>query len=361
MTTAERLLRADLRDFRGYVSARSTRQEGSVWLNANESALPSLADPDGTSQRYPEPQPAELLKRLAAHYQVEPTQLLAGRGSDEGIDLLVRTFCEPGDGCVLIAPPTFGMYAVSAKLHGAQVIEVPLLDTPRGFIHDLDALATHTLEAKASLVFLCNPGNPTGATLDPGAISQLARRLAGRSLLVIDEAYGEYGDVASASRLLGAHDNIVVLRTLSKAHALAGARIGCVMAQASVIALLRRVQAPYPLAAPCIGMLLKALQPTALSELVDRIAVVRKERKILHKRLSGLDGVRCAYPSSGNFLLVRFDDAAAILARLLQAGIVVRDMRAYEGLDDALRISIGTPTENAAVVAVIEGNARVSA
>lgn len=361
MSTASTLLRDDLRGFSGYSSARSTVQQGTVWLNANESAQRNPADADGRCQRYPEPQPAELVARLADHYHVAAEQVLVGRGSDEGIDLLVRTFCAPGHGRVVIAPPTFGMYAVSARLHGASVIEVPLNDAASGFEHDLDAIAAAAIEARAALVFLCNPGNPTGSLLSLDALSTLADQLAGRALLVVDEAYGEYADVASATCLLATHDNIVVLRTLSKAHALAAARIGCVIAQPEVIAMLRRVQAPYPVPAPCIEVALDALQADATQVLASRVVEVRRERERMRSELSRMPGVRCVYPSAGNFLLVRLEDATAVQARLSAAGIVVRDMRSAPGLQDALRISIGTPVENAAVTAAIASMSKVAA
>ncbi len=361
MSTASNLLRNDLRDFSGYASARSVVQQGNVWLNANESAQCNPADETGLCQRYPEPQPAALVARLADYYEVAVEQLLVGRGSDEGIDLLVRTFCKPGQGRVVIAPPTFGMYAVSARLHGASVIEVPLRDAAAGFVHDMDEIATAAIQAQATLVFLCNPGNPTGSILSLDALSTLAGRLAGRVLLVVDEAYGEYADVASAASLLATHDNIVVLRTLSKAHALAAARIGCVIAQAELIAMLRRAQAPYPVPAPCIGVALDALQVDATRVIASRVGQARTQREWLRGRLSRTPGVRCVYHSAGNFLLVRFDDAAAVQARLIAAGIVVRDMRSVPGLQDALRISIGTPAENAAVMAAIESSAKVTA
>lgn len=361
MTTSTSVLRSDLRDFNGYSSARSIKQVGTVWLNANESAQPNPVDSAGLCQRYPEPQPSALVRRLAEYYDVAPEQLLVGRGSDEGIDLLVRTFCMPAEGCVLIAPPTFGMYAVSARLHGARVVDVPLRDTPNGFLHDLEGIVSRALSAGASLVFLCNPGNPTGSMLRLDELSRVAEALAGRALLVIDEAYGEYDEAASAATLIDNHDNVVVLRTLSKAHALAAARIGSVLARADVIEMLRRVQAPYPLPAPCVAIASDALKPEAIRQLQTRIDDVRSERDRLRTRLSALASVRYVYPSKGNFLLARFHDAEAVQTRLSEAGIVVRDMRQLPQLGDALRISIGSSAENTAVIDAIESLSRVAA
>ena len=353
MSTASRLLRADLRDFAGYKSARTAAVQGAVWLNANESPQASVADPAGVLRRYPDPQPAALRGALARLYGVPADALLVTRGSDEGIDLLLRAFCEPGRGAIVIAPPVFGMYAVCARLHGARVVEVPALDAGDAWRSDLAAMAAAAESTAASLVFVCNPGNPTGEAVPTQAIAALAARLAGRALVVVDGAYAEFADAATDPALLDAHDNLVLLRTLSKAHALAAARIGSVIAAPEVIRLLQRCQAPYPLAQPAADAALAALAPAALARVAEGVAQVRAERTRLRAALHGVPGVRRVYPSQGNFLLVRFDDPQAAYDVLLAAGVVVRDMRAAPGLGDALRISIGTPAQDDAVLAAL--------
>lgn len=350
MSTAERLLREDLRDFAGYRSARSDSVQGEVWLNANESACASAADPDGSLRRYPDPQPAALRAALAGLYGVAPERLLATRGSDEGIDLLLRAFCAPGTGTIVTAPPVFGMYAVCARLHGARVVEVPAFDTGEAWSSDLDAMAAVAEASGATLVFVCNPGNPTGEAIADARIAALATRLAGRALVVVDGAYAEFAEAPTDCGLLRAHDNLVLLRTLSKAHALAAARIGSVIAAPEVVRLVQRCQAPYPLATPAVGAGLAALAPTALARTREGIASVQAQREAMRRWLSALPGVRRVYPSQGNFLLVRFADAQAALEALLARGVVVRDMRAMHGLGDALRISIGTPAQNTRVL-----------
>ncbi|RMH90755.1 histidinol-phosphate transaminase [Lysobacter pythonis] len=353
MSGAEALLREDLRGFTGYRSARSDDLRGAIWLNANESAHANAADASGRCRRYPDPQPWALRARLAELYGVAEAQVLVGRGSDEGIDLLLRAFCMPGRGRIVIAPPVFGMYAVCARLHGAEVIEIPLAENAAGFAPDFSALADAALAHDARLLFLCNPGNPTGELLPLNAIERLAERLSGRCLLVVDEAYGEYAMQASAASLIARHANLVVLRTLSKAHALAAARIGSVLADAGVIACLRRAQAPYPLPTPCVELALSALDTAALADTDTHVREARIERARLVGLLGALAGVRRVYPSQANFLLVRFEDAQSALARLLEAGIVVRDMRTMPQLGDALRISLGTPAHNDAVLAAL--------
>jgi len=347
------LIREDLRDFAGYGSARRTSVTGSIWLNANESPWANVADAERTLHRYPDPQPQTLRVRLADLYCAEPEQLLVGRGSDEAIDLLVRALCNPGQDAVVVAPPVFGMYAVSARLQNAPLVEIPLRDGADGFSSDLDAMRVAAVASGAKLVFLCSPGNPTGQALPLADIAALAESLRGQAMVIVDEAYGEFSEESSAVSLIETLPNVAVLRTLSKAHALAGARIGTLIADARLIAVLRNCQAPYPLPAPCVQMALQALQPDALLQTRVRVAEIIAERERLYRGLQMLPAVRRAYPSQGNFLLARFLNVEAALQGLLTAGIVVRDMRHQPQLGDALRISIGKPDENDAVLTTL--------
>ncbi len=348
------LLRPDLRDFAGYSSARRASVTGSIWLNANECPSPSPADPGLALNRYPEPQPAQLRARLAGLYGVEAAQVLVTRGSDEGIDLLVRGFCRAGVDAVAIASPCFGMYAVCARVQGAPLVDVPLIDRDGAWSLDIEGIKSAVAQRAVRVVFLSSPANPTGQALAMAPVRELAQALRGRALLVLDEAYGEYSDVPSASSLLPEFDNLVVLRTLSKAYALAGARIGVTLADPALIAVLSNLSAPYPVPAPSAAIALAALSDIGIAEARRRAAQVTTERALLAARLRKLDGVRAVYESQGNFLLLRFDDASAAFARLLAAGVVVRDVRAMPGLGDALRITVGTPAENAAVLAALE-------
>jgi histidinol-phosphate aminotransferase len=347
------LVRPDLRGFGGYASARRTQAAGRVWLNANESPVASPVDASGTLNRYPDPQPPELRARLAAHYGVAPEALMVTRGSDEGIDLLVRAFCRAGRDAVAVATPCFGMYAVSARIQGAPLAEVMLEDEGDAWRLDLDAMAAMVAMRGARLVFLASPANPTGQALPGEAIHALASRLRGRAVVVVDEAYGEYASEPGAAAMLADLPNLVVLRTLSKAHALAGARIGALLAAPDLVALLRNLSAPYPLAAPSVALALAALAPDALVETRARCAATIVERTRVASALGQTRGVRTVYASDANFLLLRVADADAALARLLDAGVVVRDMRAMEGLCDALRVTIGTPAENDALLAAL--------
>lgn len=347
------LVREDLRGFGGYASARTFDLRGEVWLNANESPWPNPADTTGSSRRYPDPQPPGLRDALARLYGCRHEQLLIGRGSDEAIDLLVRVLCRPGRDGVVTTPPVFGMYAVSARLQDARLLEVPLVDGPDGFTVDLDAVATVAAQQGAKLVFLCSPSNPTGGSVPLADIAALAARLANQALVVVDEAYGEFSTQASATTLLDQHRNLAVLRTLSKAHALAAARIGALVADPALVRVLRACQAPYPVPTPCADLATAGLAPQALARTAARVAQVRSERARLAAALAGLDGVVRVYPSDGNYLLVRLVDAGAAFAGLLAAGVVVRDQRSAPQLHDALRITVGSPEENDRVLAAL--------
>lgn len=347
------LVRSDLRDFGGYRSARSESLDGAIWLNANESPWTNPADDGSQLRRYPEPQPQRLREELAGLYGCRPQQLLAGRGSDEGIDLLLRALCRPGSDAVAITTPTFGMYAVSARLHGTRVVDVPLRDDADGYRCDFAALGEAAERDGAKIVFLCSPGNPGGNLLALADIAALAVRLQDRAIVAVDEAYIEFAGAPSAVTLLDAHPNIAVLRTLSKAHALAAARVGCVMADPDLVAVLQRCQAPYPLPAPSVVAALSALGPEVRIQTDARILGIVSERERLQSALADVPAVRRVVPSRANFVQIRCRNAQAAFDALLAAGIVVRDLRAM-GLPDALRISIGTPGQNDQVLRVME-------
>ncbi len=343
------LARPEIRAMQPYSSARMEASGGQVWLNANESAWAPPGDDGLGCNRYPEPQPAALVSTLAAMYDVRQEQLLVGRGSDEAIDLLVRAFCRAGEDAILIQPPTFGMYAVCARIQNAAVIEVSLTDD---FTLDVDAVLAAITPA-VKLIFVCTPNNPSGRCVPRESIERLLQKLDGRALLVVDEAYIEFAYTRSVADLIDRYEYLAVLRTLSKAWALAGARIGCLLANPVVIALLRRIMSPYPLPLPSVAAALEALSEAGQAQTREHLSVVRNEHERIRGALAALACVRAVLPSQANFLAVRFDDAGAIYQRLLSAGIVVRDIRRYPKLGDALRITIGSPTENDQMLAVL--------
>lgn len=344
------LARAEIRNLQPYSSARMEADGGEVLLNANESAWVPVGDAGLGCNRYPDPQPAALIDTLAAMYGVRQEQILVGRGSDEAIDLLVRAFCRAGEDAILIQPPTFGMYAVCARIQGAAVIEVPLADD---FTLDVDAVL-ESLTPAVKLVFVCTPNNPSGQCVPRDDIERLLQEIDGRTLLVVDEAYIEFAYQRSVADLIDRYEHLAVLRTLSKAWALAGARIGSLLANPEVIALLRRILPPYPLPLPCVAAALAAFSDDGQKQAREHIATVRSEHERARGALAALACVRKVLPSQANFLAVRFHDAGAAYRHLLDAGIVVRDIRRYANLGDALRITIGKPEENDRVLTVLQ-------
>lgn len=347
--------RAELVALAPYASARRTGLDARIRLDANESPwTDDGARIDCALNRYPDPQPQVLRESLARLYGVDATRLWIGRGSDEAIDLLLRAFCRAGHDNVVALAPSFGMYRVGAAVQGAQ-FRALALDPARGFAldaNDLLALA----DENTKLVFLCSPNNPSG-TLHHAQIEALARALRDRALLVVDEAYVEFAATPSASALLDAHSNLAVLRTLSKAHGLAGARLGVLLAGAEIIDLVTRIAPPYPLPLPSIQAALAALEPLTLARTRERIAIVMAERERLRAALAQLPCVSEAWPSSGNFLLLRFADSRRAFERLLAHDILVRDFSTQPGLENCLRISIGTPAQNHALLAALATDA----
>lgn len=314
-------------------------------LHANESPWRVPGDASGAGlNRYPEPQPRELVDALAKLYGVQPAQLLVGRGSDEGIDLLTRGFCAAGRDAVLVCPPTFGMYAVAARIQGAEVISVPLR-REAGFALDLPALRA-TLSPLVKLVYLCTPNNPTGNALPDADVLAVLQACAGRSLVVVDEAYAEFSGDPGHARRLAEHPHLVVLRTLSKAHGLAGARVGSLIASPAIVALLRKIIPPYAMAQPTVEAALQALSPPAQAVSRERITATIAERSRLAAALAASRCVSRVWPSAANFLLVEFHDAGAALQAIKGAGLIVRDFRGAAGLGEALRITVGTPEQN---------------
>ena len=344
------LARPEIRALTPYASARALADSAGILLNANENPFASPGDPGMALNRYPDPQPDALVRRLAELYDVERTRVLITRGSDEGIDLLVRTFCAPGE-AVLIAPPCFGMYALSARVQGARIVEAPLVD--RGDRFEVpDDLAARAKDCK--LAFLCSPNNPTGNVLKPETVRDVCAALDGRGLVVVDEAYVEFQSGASFTTELDAHPNLVVLRTLSKAHALAGCRLGTVIADPAVIGLLKRIIAPYPLPTPTVRAALAALAPEALATQTGRIELLNAEKRRLVEALQSIEGIRAMWPGEANFVLVRVNDAERLVAAAAEAGIRLRNQSAQRGLDNCVRITVGTPDENRALIDFLE-------
>lgn len=342
------LVRPDILALAPYSSARKEAKGGRVWLDANENPeTPAAGQP--LFNRYPEPQPAALLERLGVLYGVPVNQLLVTRGSDEGIDLLLRTFCRAGQDSILITPPTYGMYVVAAGIQGAKVVTVPLV-REKNFALDADAvLAAATPEVK--LVFLCSPNNPTGGLLERAAVLKVVRALAGRSVVVVDEAYVDFSDVPSLAAEIPAHPNLIVLRTLSKAFGLAGARVGTTIADPAVIAVLQKVIAPYPVPVPVLLAALGALSDEGLAAAQASVATLLAERARLMAALPKIAAVKRVWPSDTNYILIEVADAAKTMAAARNTGVIWRDRS--KDVPNTIRITVGTAAENTETLEIL--------
>lgn len=354
MTTVTGLARTAIREMKAYQSARSLGFTGNIYLDANENPWdPTTGEPstDGLN-RYPSPQPETLLSALSELYGVKKDWLTVGRGVDDAIDWLVRTFCEAERDSILICPPTYGMYEVAAHLQGAKIVRVPT-QKANGFALDVEAIL-NTWTPSVKLVFVCSPNNPTGNPIPVETLCRLAEGFTGKAILAVDEAYQEFAEGAGFLPALARFPNAVVMRTLSKAWALAGARCGTAIAHPELTGLLQKVRAPYPLSHPSLQVVAASLRDR--NGAARRIQAIRGEREALALALGRHSLIRKVYPSEGNFLLVETTDRQLLLKRALAAGIVLRDRSSEPGLERCVRISVGTPAENRALLAALGGN-----
>jgi histidinol-phosphate aminotransferase len=321
-------------------------------LHANE--LPWRVDGDASAaglNRYPEPQPPALVQGLARLYGVAPNQVLVGRGSDEAIDLLLRVYCRAGVDNVIICPPTFGMYGVAARIQGAEVRTVPLR-ADAGFALDEPALLAR-VDGNTKLVFVCSPNNPTANAVQPEQLLRIARALAPRALLVVDEAYSDFAAVESLCRWLDEVPGLAILKTLSKAHGLAGARVGALLAAPEVIALARKVIPPYAITELTVETVAPLLEAAAVGRMRERVSQLLKERTRLAAGLARSALISRVWPSDANFLLVDCTDPDEVLSRVRRAGLIIRDVR-QSALPKSLRISVGTPEQNDRVLECLQ-------
>ncbi|MGB5591148.1 MAG: histidinol-phosphate transaminase [Gammaproteobacteria bacterium] len=350
------LVRPDLRRFAAYEAA--SRAADAVRLHANESAWRHDWDTSASGlNRYPDPRPDAVVDRIAELYGVPENEVLLTRGSDDGIDVLLRTMCAAGKDRIVICPPTFGMYAVAARLQGAIVDSVPLI-ADQDFA--LDSAAVIAAGRRAKLVFLCSPNNPTGNTIPAAQVIEICRAMAGQGLVVVDEAYAEFAPEQSLIRLRRECGNLVLLRTLSKAYALAGARLGALIADADLVRLLRSVLPPYPVPSLCIEAAERLLQPAPLARAQAEAQATAARREVLRRALADLPAVARVWPSAGNFLLVRCRDAAAVLLACADAQLLIRDFSRVPGLENCVRVTVGDAPQNARLLEAF-GRAAVEA
>ena len=341
----ENLVRENIKRLTPYSFARKEFSGAAqIFLDANENSFGSPLEQN--YHRYPDPLQTEVKREIAILKGVESGEIFVGNGSDEAIDLLFRIFCEPRADNILICPPTYGMYEVSAAINDVETKRAPLT---KDFRLDLQAIEK-AIDTNTKLLFICSPNNPTGNSFPREEILKLAEMFGG--IVVVDEAYIHFSRRKSLASEINNFKNLVVLQTFSKAWGLAGARVGLAFANEETIALFNRVKPPYNVSEPAQETILRALKNAAKVE--STIAEIISEREKLIKKLSEISCVEKIYPTDANFVLVKTTDAEKIYRFLLGEKIVVRNRSRAELCAGCLRITVGTPEENESLLKALK-------
>jgi histidinol-phosphate aminotransferase len=337
-----KLLRKNILGMKPYSSARDEYkdlQADMVFLDANENPYDTLLN------RYPDPQQTRLKECIAAQKEVSTEQVLLGNGSDEVLDLIFRAFCEPNQDSILTLPPTYGMYDVLANLNAVENIQVPLSPD---FQLEVDSILA-AIESRTKLLFICSPNNPSGNAVDRKAIERLLNEFKG--VVVIDEAYIDFTNEVSWTAYLNMYPNLIVIQTLSKAYGLAGIRLGICYASNAIIAVLNKIKPPYNINTLTQDAAIKALKN---KEVVDaQVETLLNERNSLINAFKSVSFIKKIYPSEANFILIKVDDANKRYDELIKNGIVVRNRSSQLHCENCLRITVGTPSENAQLLTLL--------
>jgi len=335
------LIRNNILNLKPYTSARDIYDstEG-ILLDANENSFGStFIELNGIElNRYPDPHQKDIRKITGDYYSIPSENIFFGVGSDEVIDLLVRVFCNPGKDNVIIPEPTYGMYKVACDINNIETREILLNDD---FQIDLDAIK-EKVDEKTKMIFLCSPNNPTGNELNKTEIKYLCNEL--NLIIVLDEAYIDFSINDTLVNEIKNLNNLIVLRTFSKAWGLAGIRSGFCVADEEIINILFMVKAPYNISSLTRYALEKAVVNFSLKD--KYVTSIIKEKERLKNQLESLQIVKKVYKSDANFLLVKFENAKLVQNKLFEKGIIVRDRSTQPKLENCLRISIGNEEEN---------------
>ncbi|GAA0860119.1 histidinol-phosphate transaminase [Aliiglaciecola litoralis] len=344
----EKLVCDNVKALTPYESARrlfatgDDTQSQQVWLNANESPFHNAFQVDDSRfNRYPDCQPSGLIKAYAKYAGTGIEQTLVTRGADEGIELLIRTFCNPRTDSILICPPTYGMYAISAQTCDVAVKKVPLKDN---FSLDVEAICQHKDQVK--LVFVCSPNNPTGTSVEKQQLRSLVEHFANSALVVVDEAYIEFDKENTWATELSRYPNLVILRTLSKAYALAGLRCGFTLASSPIIKALLKVIAPYPIPEPVAQIAQQALTEAGVDNMLKQVDYLAIQRNKLHRYLKTIKQVELVGDDKANFILFRTPLKSQLMQFLVEHNVFIRDQSKQLNLNNCLRITVGNDQQN---------------
>lgn len=339
------LVRDNVKRLTPYSSARDEFSgEAKIFLDANENSLgsPTLK----WYNRYPDPHQLKIKEKLGRIKAVPPSNIFLGNGSDECIDLLYRGFCNPGKDNVIICPPTYGMYQVSADINDIEVRKAPLLENFQLNLAHMETL----VDDFTKIIWICSPNNPTANAIDRADIETVLNNFPG--LVVIDEAYINFSKHRSFVQELPEYPNLVVLQTLSKAWGLAGLRVGMAFASEAIMEVFNKIKPPYNIGQATQDIVLQALDN--VEEVNEMIKILVHERGIMEQQLAQLSQVEKVYPSDANFLLIKVKKARELYDFLLARGIVVRDRSNVQLCEGCLRITVGTPDENAVLISGIK-------
>lgn len=337
------VMRSELLTAQEYLYARP---EEAIWLDCNESPW------DSEVNRYPQPPSEKLLSTLCAYYQVELPQLLLTRGSDEGIDILLRLLCRPYQDNIIISSPTFGMYAVYARLQGAEIIDVPLIVEDNFKLNSAAILKAVTANTK--IIFLCSPNNPTGSLISIEEMSRICAAVEKQTVVVIDEAYLEFANQKSMTTLLSQYSNLVVLRTLSKALGMAGLRMGVVISSAEIIERLKAILSPYIFPSLVLDYAASAVTTEKLSLISEKVKYLLRERDALMQKLLGFSMIKKIWESNANSLFMQLEDAERVFEACRKNKILIRRFSQHPTLKNCLRVSIGLASQNQKLLEIFQ-------
>jgi histidinol-phosphate aminotransferase len=345
--TSVPVAREDILSLRSYQAGDQV--DDTIRLNANEAPQSLWTETTASGlNRYPEVHPLTLRARMAELFDVSANNLLVTRGSSEAIDVLIRAWCRAYRDSLITTPPTFEMYRVYANIQGVQMIDVPL-NADDNFALNTDAIIDNCTPS-TKLIFICSPNNPTGTLVPVNDILKIVENRQQKSLVVVDEAYIEFANRKSMASLVSDYSNLVVLRTLSKAHALAGARCGAAIACQEIVDVMSKVLPPYSFPTPVIDSVMNALAGERPGKSAESVAGIIGERERVQVSLASISHIQKVWPSQSNFLLVRFGNLAAIQAHLFEHRILIRDFGSVAGLENCARITIGTHADNDALL-----------
>ena len=334
----EKLIRKNIWELQPYSCAREEYEGGqAILLDANENPF------DTGVNRYPDPYQRELKKELARLKEVD--HMILGNGSDELIDLLIRSFCEPAEDNIVVFSPGYAMYEVSAAINR---VGVKKIDLTADLLPDWSELRRR-VDDRTKLIFLCTPNNPTGKVIPYGQIERLCGEFQG--MVIVDEAYIDFTDAPSAVHLLDKYRNVVVLQTLSKAWGMAGLRLGIGLADPEVVGILNRVKAPYNIGGLTQQTALALLRQYDLFQ--NRRTGIILERERLIRELRGLGIFRRVYDSEANFILVITEFCQKLYRYLIACRVVVRLRDIPPLIGGGIRITVGTREENDRLLEVL--------